>query len=467
MWYYLDQYILPICLSFGILGNIFILLIIFEWCDKKKINFTWFYTKDSFCTIRILSLALEVTSSRSSTNFVYQMAMNLLFLSITDIGFLVTAWINQINLNKIECSESETSSRCSLPKAFVNSFKGASDSIVILIACNRLKSILHVKRYNANKVSFRGKVGKKYVRYCQIIAQVIFADLFSFLFHLPFFLDHSVNGVCDFFAFNKTVSYSIYYKEKEQTSINCTVYISLYVAFLKCIPTVLIVTLNLVISCKLISIWKLRRNLRKRIHVGDTSLSRVKIVNTTASVMEKDKIRYKSNLDANRISSISFGVSNSIARIQEMNQRYEEHIKGNNASYTSHLKTPTFDNSTSEYNRYPESRKKRMAQPRWASFNKEVDQIIQQSLISISIAAVFVTLTTPSSFASIAIPIYHKPFPWVNTDYVVVTNFLEELNYACNFFIYCIANAEIRLSAKNGIRFGFSYITNKLGRKIM
>ena len=52
-----------------------------------------------------------------------------------------------------------------------------------------------------------------------------------------------------------------------QTKETCTIYLLAYVVFIRYIPVLLIVTLNIAIGWKLNGIWKLRRQIRTNIGV--------------------------------------------------------------------------------------------------------------------------------------------------------------------------------------------------------
>ena len=56
----------------------------------------------------------------------------------------------------------------------------------------------------------------------------------------------------------------------------------------------------------------------------------------------------------------------------------------------------------------------------------------------------------PSNIRGSVIPIDKYNFFW-NDDVVALTNFLEGLNYSCNFLIYCVANSIIRKQYKNDV----------------
>ena len=78
------------------------------------------------------------------------------------------------------------------------------------------------------------------------------------------------------------------------------------------------------------------------------------------------------------------------------------------------------------------------------AFHQKTKRTISYSILSILIALIFVFFTLPSNIPRIAVPIQHQPYSWFTFLYESVTNFLEAINYSSNFFIYCLANVEIR-----------------------
>ena len=94
--------------------------------------------------------------------------------------------------------------------------------------------------------------------------------------------------------------------------------------------------------------------------------------------------------------------------------------------------------------------RKTSEQRRKELFDKKADKSIRSSILCISIAVTFCVLTMPSNFRGSMIPIEAHPEFWTD-DVVSVTNFLEGLNYSCNFFIYCFANSIIRKQVRNDI----------------
>lgn len=92
-------------------------------------------------------------------------------------------------------------------------------------------------------------------------------------------------------------------------------------------------------------------------------------------------------------------------------------------------------------------------------FDKKADKSIRSSVLCIYIAITFFVLTMPSNIRGSVIPIDKHIFFW-NDDVVALTNFLEGLNYSCNFLIYCVANSIIRKQYKNDINTCLAFFVN-------
>lgn len=146
---------------------------------------------------------------------------------------------------------------------------------------------------------------------------------------------------------------------------------------------------------------------------------------------------------------IPFEINRSLGIICEMNARYEGYIKEKQfKDDNEEMKA-----STSEARRkksgdiFSRLRQKSYLEKQNESFNRKANRTINYCILSICIAIVFVALTLPANIPLISYPIYHQPFSWFNRTYISFSNFLEAANYSSNFFIYCIANSEIRKAA--------------------
>ena len=125
MWQFLDSCISPLFLIFGIFGNLFMLSIVLRWITKYHMNI-------NFCTFQCQLGARKINSSGPKINAKFAverssilnlpMCIYLAFLSIADIGFLVTATIR----NGLRAANS--SDKYLLPLDISNAFKGASQN---------------------------------------------------------------------------------------------------------------------------------------------------------------------------------------------------------------------------------------------------------------------------------------------------------------------------------------------------
>ena len=148
-----------------------------------------------------------------------------------------------------------------------------------------------------------------------------------------------------------------------------------------------------------------------------------------------------------------------MAIVQEMNNRYERYVRehriGRKVKWQA-LQVPKSEDDSRIHFSPAVSRKRRQKsamEKRKVTFTNKTDRTIKYSILSMSIAFVFVILTLPANIPLIAYPTIHKPFSWGKSNvYRSVTNFLEALNYSSNFFIYCIANSEIRNAAWENIK---------------
>ena len=123
MWQFLDSCISPLFLIFGIFGNLFMLSIVLRWILKYHVNV-------NFCLLQDQLEAKKTNPSRPKINaklaverssiLNLPMCIYLAFLSIADIGFLVTATIR----NGLRAAN--TSDKYLLPLDISNAFKGAS-----------------------------------------------------------------------------------------------------------------------------------------------------------------------------------------------------------------------------------------------------------------------------------------------------------------------------------------------------
>ena len=165
------------------------------------------------------------------------------------------------------------------------------------------------------------------------------------------------------------------------------------------------------------------------------------------------KIPNKGTDQLNSINScnvVSFDLGDSI---QTMNFQYEKFLKDSKVQRQPTFRKLSPSNLTDFYDKWKKrnSTKKQREERKKAIFNYKADKTIRYSRLCISIAITFFVLTMPANLPDISYLFDLEPFPWFNGTYVAITNFLESLNYSCNFFVYCIANSIIRQAARNDL----------------
>ena len=154
-----------------------------------------------------------------------------------------------------------------------------------------------------------------------------------------------------------------------------------------------------------------------------------------------------------------FDLNNSIER---MNSRYKKSLNSCKLNQNQTLQKLSPTGLGSFYGKYikQNSTRKRIVQRQNEIFIRKADKTIRYSRLCISIAVTFFVLTTPANVPLISYPINGAPFDWYKGVYVSISNFLEILNYCCNFFVYCIANTTIREVAMNDITCCIQYLTS-------
>ena len=123
MWQFLDSCISPLFLIFGIFGNLFMLSIVLRWIMKYHVNV-------NFCPLQTQLVVKKTNPSRPKINTKLAverssilnppMCIYLAFLSIADIGFLITSIIR----NGLRAAD--TTDKYLLPLDISNAFKGTS-----------------------------------------------------------------------------------------------------------------------------------------------------------------------------------------------------------------------------------------------------------------------------------------------------------------------------------------------------
>ena len=123
MWQFLDSCISPLFLIFGIFGNLFMLSIVLRWIMKYhvNVNFRLFQCKLGAKNTNPLRPKINAKFAVERSSILnLPMCIYLAFLSIADIGFLVTATIR----NGLRAAN--TSDKYLLPLDISNAFKGVS-----------------------------------------------------------------------------------------------------------------------------------------------------------------------------------------------------------------------------------------------------------------------------------------------------------------------------------------------------
>ena len=182
--------------------------------------------------------------------------------------------------------------------------------------------------------------------------------------------------------------------------------------------------------------------------------------NTTLSIL---------NLPTDRPrSSSTYRISTNLdGSIQSMNRKYGENMEECKISRKITFRKMSQSKHGSLYSKpHNHSVKKQAAEEkRKEIFAQKADKTMKYSRLCISIAITFFFLTMPANLPLIRYPIVCRPFDWYNDSYTSITNFLEALNYSCNFFVYYMANSIIRMATHNDIRRGmkgFTFIYNKI-----
>ena len=123
MWQFLDSCISPLFLIFGIFGNLFMLSIVLRWIMKYhvNVNFRLFQRQLGAKNSNPLRPTINAKFAVERSSILnLPMCIYLAFLSIADIGFLVTATIR----NGLRAAN--TSDKYLLPLDISNAFKGVS-----------------------------------------------------------------------------------------------------------------------------------------------------------------------------------------------------------------------------------------------------------------------------------------------------------------------------------------------------
>ena len=129
MWQFLDSCISPLFLIFGIFGNLFMLSIVLRWIMKYhvNVNFRLFQCKLGAKNTNPLRPKINAKFAVERSSILnLPMCIYLAFLSIADIGFLVTSTIR----NGLRAAD--TTDKYLLPLDISNAFKGMYWQIIFV-----------------------------------------------------------------------------------------------------------------------------------------------------------------------------------------------------------------------------------------------------------------------------------------------------------------------------------------------
>ena len=95
--YILDRYISPVFLAIGMLGNLFMLWILIRWLIKYHLHFNFWLGSNQSRKPSEIRIRREIRLDKESTQssvLNFTMCVYLAFLSVADLGFIVTgSWI--------------------------------------------------------------------------------------------------------------------------------------------------------------------------------------------------------------------------------------------------------------------------------------------------------------------------------------------------------------------------------------
>ena len=255
-----DKYIIQFFLALGVFGNIFMLIIIVQLFYGGYFKTHWKYNCPCFKKDGSNGSSPCKENIPTASAVTLQMSIYLFFLAISDIGFLISAFLSQEHFKKKLGNYNDNN----IGQAYVNAFKGVSDVIVTFMTYHRLHSIWNIQTHNPDAISFRRVKQKIWSNNYWILVQIFIAFAIGFFFHLPFFIENnSVNGFCDFYELAPKNHQEESDDENWQTDIHCSLFLWIHITALKIIPTFLIVFLNMVIAWKLKEVWKKRKSIRK------------------------------------------------------------------------------------------------------------------------------------------------------------------------------------------------------------
>lgn len=270
-----------------------------------------------------------------------------------------------------------------------NAFKSASDFIVVCMTVDRYRVIGHIEQVRLT--AMRRADDRKYY----VLAQILGSFVLSFGLHLPYYFKYDGRG-CNWIGLNASnisVDNNTYWPcdNDGPESDLWTIYNVIYCAAVKVLPVLIVVILNVILCKRLRVIWKRRQRLRQQSdHVGSNLCNR------------------------GQTRVVQFG-------------------GGDNVS----MSTTTTNNDEVQQKR----------RKTWSLTSNKSLREQQMATLILCIAVAFVALTAPANGTYIYYMLHTELYSYSTTAFLLlisITNILENVNYSINFYLYCVANGEIR-----------------------
>jgi hypothetical protein len=339
----------PIVSILGILGNILLLLALWHRSHKS---------------------GQQVSNNSNNHGMLDYMHVFICGLALADICYLAfnlqACYIG--SSNDIVENESLSVYIYQIQQPTWNALKATSDFIVILMTLDRCRKIGNIA---AMRLQFL-RVDDDREKSRSVYMQLLGATAMSFTMHLPYYfqVDQTFYQECDN---NNEVDLDL---TTEETPPHCAassedlwlLYNILYVAMMKVLPVVVVVTANVVLFKRMKIIWRRRRTIK----------------DVTMTTVHRTEVGAEAN-----------------------NRR----------------------------------------RSRWSVTNMRSVKEQKMATVLVTIAIAFVILTLPANIAFIVYSLKKVQTSQGSEDatpYFIVTNFLESVNYALNFYIYCAVHKEIR-----------------------
>ena len=201
--------------------------------------------------------------------------------------------------------------------------------------------------------------------------------------------------------------------------------------------------------------------------ISRTKMTRIKIYMAKKKIARKRE-KYRNDAEEMVMQSIlsnelpftiSSKLKTSVSKVEEMNDSYHKYLKQKEFKEPSlarrggitHL-TPVVKIKFGKMARIQNNLNKKKLVRQKENLKNDTEKIIRYSVLSIVTACMFLLCTLLSNIPLFSYPIYHKPFSWFTTNYLIIQHLLESFNYTSNFLIYCVANSDTRHAAYKLIR---------------